>query len=88
MLLRLFIKIEDLGRALLVKCIKKLYEKNLEEIKLLVITSNDIAVNMYKDMDLKRKIVFRIGLKKNYNFLKKVLYLNNLQIIIKIDTKK
>ena len=37
-----------LGKSLLVKCIKKLYEKNLDEVKLLVITSNYIAVNMYK----------------------------------------
>ncbi|MGH4126240.1 MAG: GNAT family N-acetyltransferase [Clostridium sp.] len=57
---------KGLGRALVVKCIKKLYEKNLDEIKLLVITSNDIAVNMYKQMGFEEESVFSYWFEKKY----------------------
>ncbi|MBZ9633255.1 GNAT family N-acetyltransferase [Clostridium sp. FP1] len=55
-----------LGSALIVKCIKKLCEKNLDEIKLLVITSNDIAVNMYKRMGFEEESVFSYWFEKKY----------------------
>lgn len=47
-----------LGSSLIRNCIKKLYDKNMYEIKLLVITSNDIAVSMYKEMEFKEERVF------------------------------
>ena len=46
------------------KCIKKLYEKNLDQIKLLVITSNDIAVNMYKENGFEEEKVFSYWFEK------------------------
>jgi ribosomal protein S18 acetylase RimI-like enzyme len=46
------------GSSLIRNCIKKLYDENLYEIKLLVITANDIAVNMYKEMEFKEERVF------------------------------
>jgi len=49
---------KGLGKTLLVKCINKLYEKKMNEIKLLVITSNEIAVNMYKDNGFEDERVF------------------------------
>jgi ribosomal protein S18 acetylase RimI-like enzyme len=49
---------KGLGSALIAKCIKKLYEQNLNEIKLLVITSNDSAVKMYKKNGFKQEKVF------------------------------
>lgn len=57
-----------LGRSLLVKCIKKLYEKNLEEIKLLVITSNAIALNMYKDIGFEEDYIFSYWFEKKIKF--------------------
>ncbi|MBU3127277.1 GNAT family N-acetyltransferase [Clostridium tagluense] len=59
---------KGLGSALIVKCIKKLYEKNIDEIKLLVITSNDIAVNMYKRMGFEEESVFSYWFEKNIDF--------------------
>ncbi|GCD08639.1 GNAT family N-acetyltransferase [Clostridium tagluense] len=59
---------KGLGSALIVKCIKKLYEKNLDEIKLLVITSNDIAVNMYKRIGFEEESVFSYWFEKNIDF--------------------
>ena len=56
---------KGLGKALLAKCIKKLYEKNIDEIKLLVITSNDIAVKMYKEIGFEEEKVFSYWFEKN-----------------------
>ncbi|HEY5587316.1 MAG TPA: GNAT family N-acetyltransferase [Candidatus Paceibacterota bacterium] len=53
-----------LGKSLLVKCIKKLYEQNLDEVKLLVITSNNIAVNMYKASGFEMEKVFSYWFEK------------------------
>lgn len=55
---------KGLGSALVAKCIKKLYEQNLEEIKLLVITSNDTAVKMYKENDFKEENIFSYWFEK------------------------
>jgi ribosomal protein S18 acetylase RimI-like enzyme len=55
---------KGLGKALLVKCIKKLYEKNSEEVKLLVITSNDIAVTIYKEFGFQEEKVFSYWFEK------------------------
>jgi ribosomal protein S18 acetylase RimI-like enzyme len=55
---------KGLGSALIAKCIKKLYEQNLDEIKLLVITSNDNAVKMYKENDFKQEKVFSYWFEK------------------------
>jgi ribosomal protein S18 acetylase RimI-like enzyme len=55
---------KGLGSALVAKCIKKLYEQNLDEIKLLVITSNDNAVKMYKENDFKQEKVFSYWFEK------------------------
>jgi ribosomal protein S18 acetylase RimI-like enzyme len=54
-----------LGNALLIKCIKKLYEKELEEIKLLVITSNEVAVKLYKENGFEEETVFSYWFEKN-----------------------
>ncbi|MBU3143050.1 N-acetyltransferase [Clostridium sp. CF012] len=53
-----------LGKSLIVKCINKLYEKNLDELKLLVITSNKIAVNMYKHIGFEEECVFSYWFEK------------------------
>ncbi len=53
-----------LGKSLIVKCINKLYEKNLDEIKLLVITSNKVAINMYKDNGFEQESVFSYWFEK------------------------
>lgn len=58
---------KGLGSVLLGKCIEKLYEKNLDEIKLLVITSNEIAVNMYKQSGFEEEKIFSYWYEKNYN---------------------
>ena len=52
------------GKGLLVKCIKKLYKKNLNIIKLLVITSNNIALNMYKKIGFEEEKVFSYWFEK------------------------
>ena len=59
---------KGIGRALLVKCIKKLHEKNLEEIKLLVITSNAIAVSIYRDIGFEEEHVFSYWFEKKIKF--------------------
>jgi ribosomal protein S18 acetylase RimI-like enzyme len=51
-------KQKGLGSALIAKCIKKLYDQNSDEIKLLVITSNDNAVKMYKENDFEEEKIF------------------------------
>lgn len=56
---------KGLGNALLIKCIKKLYEKELEEIKLLVITSNKIAVKLYEENGFEEETVFSYWFEKN-----------------------
>jgi ribosomal protein S18 acetylase RimI-like enzyme len=56
---------KGLGNELLIKCIKKLYEKELEEIKLLVITSNEVAVNLYKENGFEEETVFSYWFEKN-----------------------
>lgn len=55
-----------LGNALMIKCIKKLYEKKLEEIKLLVITTNEIAVKMYKENGFEEETVFSYWFEKTF----------------------
>jgi len=60
-----FYQKKGIGSALIVKCIKKLYEKNLNEIKLLVITSNKIAVSMYKHIGFQEEKVFSYWFEKN-----------------------
>ncbi|MGK0465373.1 GNAT family N-acetyltransferase [Clostridium sp.] len=49
---------KGLGSALVSKCIKKLYAQNSDEIKLLVITSNDNAVKIYKENDFEEEEIF------------------------------
>jgi len=55
---------EGLGKKLLAKCIERLYEKSLDEIRLLVITSNDVAVTMYKNYGFKAEKVFSYWFEK------------------------
>ena len=57
-----------LGKELLVECIKKLYEMDLDIIKLLVITSNNIAVTMYKGNGLEEERVFSYWFKKDLHY--------------------
>ena len=53
-----------LGSSLIIKCIEKLYEKKLNEIKLLVITSNNIAVKLYKNNGFEEESVFSYWFEK------------------------
>lgn len=53
-----------LGKLLITKCINKLYENKLEEIKLLVITSNKIAMDMYKQSGFEEECVFSYWFEK------------------------
>ncbi|MBU3188677.1 GNAT family N-acetyltransferase [Clostridium bowmanii] len=53
-----------LGSSLIIKCIEKLYEKKLNEIKLLVITSNNIAVKLYKNKGFEKESVFSYWFEK------------------------
>ena len=53
-----------LGSSLIMKCIGKLYEKKLNEIKLLVITSNNIAVKLYKSSGFEEESVFSYWFEK------------------------
>jgi ribosomal protein S18 acetylase RimI-like enzyme len=53
-----------LGKLLLEKCVKILFEKNLTEVKLLVITSNNIAVNMYISSGFEVEAVFSYWFEK------------------------
>lgn len=56
---------KGLGSALIVKCIEKLYEKDLDEVKLLVINSNRAAVDMYKKIGFQDEKVFSYWFEKN-----------------------
>ena len=56
---------KGIGQTLLVKCIQKLWEKNVDEIKLLVITSNEIAVKLYKDNGFEEEKIFSYWFEKN-----------------------
>ncbi|MGV8982265.1 GNAT family N-acetyltransferase [Clostridium sp.] len=53
------------GKSLIVKCIKKLYGKDVEKIKLLVITSNDIALAVYKNRGFEEEGVFSYWFQKS-----------------------
>ena len=55
---------KGLGRALIMQCIEKLWENNVDEIKLLVITSNEIAVKMYKENGFEEEKVFSYWFEK------------------------
>jgi len=55
---------KGLGKTLISKCIEKLYGKGLDEIKLLVITSNDIAMTMYKNIGFEEEEVFSYWFEK------------------------
>ncbi len=55
---------KGLGKQLLGKCIEKLYEKKLDEIKLLVITSNQGAVSMYRNYGFEDEKVFSYWFEK------------------------
>jgi len=57
-----------LGKELLVNCIRKLYEINLDIIKLLVITSNDIAATMYKENGFEEERVYSYWFERNLHF--------------------
>jgi ribosomal protein S18 acetylase RimI-like enzyme len=57
---------KGIGQTLLVKCIKKLWEKNVNTIKLLVITSNEVAVKLYTDNGFKQEKVFSYWFEKKY----------------------
>lgn len=59
------------GNSLIMKCLKKLYERNLDEVRLLVITSNDIAVNMYKGSGFEEERVFSYWFEKKIKFSEK-----------------
>lgn len=60
---------KGIGSALIGKCIEKLHEKKLQEIKLLVITSNEIAVAMYKQIGFEEEKVFSYWFEKNINHI-------------------
>jgi ribosomal protein S18 acetylase RimI-like enzyme len=49
---------KGLGKELIVKCIEKLQERKIDQIKLLVITTNEVAVNMYKKSGFIEEKVF------------------------------
>ena len=59
---------KGIGKLLLMKCIERLWEKHIEEIKLLVITSNVVAVKMYKENGFEEEIVFSYWFEKTLNF--------------------
>jgi ribosomal protein S18 acetylase RimI-like enzyme len=56
---------KGIGQTLIVKCIQKLGEKDVDHIKLLVITSNDIAVKMYEKNGFEEEIVFSYWFEKD-----------------------
>jgi len=56
---------KGLGKKLLENCIKKLFDKNLDEIRLLVITSNENAFTMYKKTGFEEDKVFSYWFEKN-----------------------
>jgi ribosomal protein S18 acetylase RimI-like enzyme len=55
---------KGIGKLLLMSCIERLWEKNVEVIKLLVITSNEIAVKMYKENGFEEEAVFSYWFEK------------------------
>jgi ribosomal protein S18 acetylase RimI-like enzyme len=57
---------KGLGSALISKCIEKLFDKNLDEIKLLVITSNEVAMNMYKENGFEEEKIFSYWFEKKF----------------------
>lgn len=56
---------KGLGKALIVKCIEKLQEKKIDQIKLLVITTNYVAVKMYRDSGFIDEKIFSYWFQKN-----------------------
>ncbi|MGH4119250.1 GNAT family N-acetyltransferase [Clostridium sp.] len=56
---------KGLGKALIVKCIEKLRERKIDQIKLLVITTNYVAVKMYRDSGFIDEKVFSYWFQKN-----------------------
>lgn len=55
---------KGIGKLLLMNCIERLWGKHIEEIKLLVITSNEIAVKMYKENGFEEETVFSYWFEK------------------------
>ena len=53
-----------IGQTLIVKCIQYLWQKGVEGIKLLVITSNEIAVKLYKENGFQEEKVFSYWFQK------------------------
>jgi len=58
---------KGIGKLLLMNCIGRLWEKHVEEIKLLVITSNVVAVKMYKGAGFEEEAVFSYWFEKTLN---------------------
>ncbi len=54
-----------LGKALVEKCIQRLWRNGIDEIKLLVITSNEVAVKMYEQSGFEKERVFSYWFEKN-----------------------
>ena len=55
-----------LGKALIAKCIQRLWKNDVDEIKLLVITSNEIAARMYKEYGFEEEKVFSYWFEKTF----------------------
>lgn len=55
---------KGIGQVLIIKCIQRLWEKGVEGIKLLVITSNEIAIKLYKENGFKEEKVFSYWFQK------------------------
>ena len=56
---------KGLGKALIGKCIDKLQERKTDQIKLLVITTNYVAVKMYRDSGFIEEKIFSYWFQKN-----------------------
>ena len=56
---------KGIGKLLLMNCIERLWEKHVEEIKLLVITANEVAVKLYKENGFEEETVFSYWFEKN-----------------------
>lgn len=54
-----------LGKALIEKCIERLWINGVDQIKLLVITSNEIAMKMYEESGFEKERVFSYWFEKN-----------------------
>ena len=54
-----------LGKVLIEKCIQRLWRNGVDEIKLLVITSNEIAMKMYEKSGFEKERVFSYWFEKN-----------------------